>query len=84
MVKRKYVRKISKCYVVEEDSLYPFTVVKICRSRRLAEHYVRVLNPKWQEAFGLDLTVTEMPFYEDLDYETRIVEVAEDEGYLNE
>jgi hypothetical protein len=28
----------------------------------------------------LELTVSEAPFYEDLDYETRIVEVADDEG----
>ena len=75
---KKYIRKISKCYVVEEDSPYPFNVVKICRSRKLAEHYVRVLNPKWEEAFGLKLQVTEMPFYEDLNYDTEIVEVAED------
>ena len=80
MSERKYVRKISKCYVVEEDSPYPFRIIKICRSRKLAEHYVRVLTPKWKECFGLELQVTEMPFYEDLDYETRIVEIADDGG----
>jgi hypothetical protein len=77
---KKYVRRISKCYLVEEVSPYPTEVVKICRSRRLAEHYVRVLSPKWEECFGLELTVSEAPFYEDLDYETRIVVVADDEG----
>lgn len=78
MTEKRYIRRISKCYIVEEDSIFPDKLIKICRSKRLAEHYVRVLTPKWKEAFGLDLRITEMPFYEDLDYETEIVEIAED------
>lgn len=80
MSERRYVRKISKCYIVEEDSIFPDKLVKICRSKKLAEHYVRVLSPKWIEAFGFGLRVVEMPFYEDLDYRTQVVEVAEDSG----
>ena len=80
MSERRYVRKISDCYVVEEDSPFPDKLVKICRSKRLAEHYVRVLSPKWIEAFGFGLRVVKMPFYEDLDYRTQVVEIAEDSG----
>lgn len=80
MSERRYVRKISKCYIVEEDSIFPDKLVKICRSKKLAEHYVRVLSPKWIKAFGFGLRVVEMPFYEDLDYDTMVVEVAEDSG----
>ena len=78
MTEKRYTRRISKCYIVEEDSMFPDKLIKICRSKRLAEHYVRVLTPKWKEAFGFGLRVSEMPFYEDLDYETEIVEIAED------
>ena len=35
---------------------------------------------QWIEAFGFGLRVVEMPFYEDLDYDTMVVEVAEDSG----
>ena len=74
---KKYTRRVSKCYIVEEDSMFPDRLIKICRSKRLAEHYVRILTPKWKEAFGLDLRVTEMPFYEDLGYETEIVDIVD-------
>ena len=80
MSEMRYVRKISKCYIVEEDSIFPDKLVKICRSKKLAEHYVRVLSPKLIDAFGFGLRVVEMPFYEDLDYDTMVVEVAEDSG----
>ena len=78
MTEKRYTRRISKCYIVEEDGIFPDKLIKICRSKRLAEHYVRVLTPKWKETFGIGLRVVEMPFYEDLDYETEIVEIAED------
>ena len=64
---KKGLRRVSKCYIVEDDAPFESFPVKICRTRRLAEHYVRILTPKWEEAFGFGLRVTECPFYEDDD-----------------
>lgn len=65
-MKHKYMRKVSKCYLVEEDVGFETSPVKICRTKELAEHYQRILTPKWIEAFGYGLRVVEERFYEDL------------------
>mgnify|MGYP006908903902 CR=1 FL=1 len=70
----KFTRKKTICYIVEDDAPFESFPVRICSSRRLAEHYVRVLSPKWEECFGFGLRVTEFPLYvdmeEDLEFET--------------
>ena len=62
----EYTRKVCKCYLVKEDHPYAWDTIKICSSKELAEHYVRLLSPKWKAALGVDLTVQEDYFYEDL------------------
>lgn len=73
----KYTRKISTIYILQEDSPYFESYLKICRTRTLAEHYRRILEPKWIEAFGFGLRIVEEKFYEDLtiispEFETEI------------
>ena len=74
----KCTRRISKCYLLEEDIGFETSPIKICRSRKLAEHYQRILTPKWEEAFGFGLRVVEMPFYEDTTVDVPVDVVLED------
>ena len=69
---------MSKCYIVEDDAPFESFPVKICRTRRLAEHYKRILTPKWEEAFGFGLRVVEFPFYEDDEADIEVNILIED------
>lgn len=77
-MKHKYMRRVSNCYLLEEDVGFETSPVKICRSRELAEHYKRILTPKWIEAFGFGLRVVETRFYEDLRAPTPVECAVED------
>lgn len=72
MIKTSVKRRISICYILEEDSPFESSPIKICRSKRLAEHYKKILSPKWKDTFGFDLFIREEKFYEDDDFETEI------------
>lgn len=57
-------RVITTCYVLE--TLEPYgngDIIKICSNRRIAEHYQRLLQPKFQESMGIDLVITEHRFH---------------------
>lgn len=57
-------RVITTCYVLE--TLEPYEngdTIKICSNRRIAEHYQRLLQPKFQESMGIDLVITEHRFH---------------------
>lgn len=79
MEKKVVKRRISKCYILEEDIPFEASPIKICRTRKLAEHYKRILSPKWEEAFGYGLRVQETKFYEDDTEETEVYNVYEPE-----
>lgn len=74
-----FTRKKITIWIVEEDSPYGlFETIRICSSKKLAEHYKRILSPKWEEAFGYGLRVVEDNLYidttEDLQVETMVSE----------
>lgn len=78
MKKIKHRRKISKCYLVVKDCGFESEPIKICRSKKLAEHYCLVLTSKWEKMFGFGLIVQEWKFYEDTEIDTETIEVYED------
>ena len=66
MTNKQYTRKISKCYILEDDAPFESSPIKICRTLPLAEHYKRILEPMWIEAFGFGLRITEEKLYEEI------------------
>ena len=66
MTNKQYTRKISKCYILEDDAPFESSPIRICRTRALAEHYKRILEPMWIEAFGFGLRITEEKLYEEI------------------
>ena len=66
MTEKQYTRKISKCYILEDDAPFESSPIRICKTRALAEHYKRILEPQWKEAFGFGLRIVEMKFYEEI------------------
>ena len=57
-------RVITTCYVLE--TLEPYgngDIIKICSNRDIAEHYQRLLQPKFKESMGVDLVITEHKFH---------------------
>ena len=92
MTEKQYTRKISKCYILEDDAPFESSPMRICRTRALAEHYKRILEPTWKEAFGFGLRIVEMKFYEEItetptevqtEMDNRIISLIED-AYKNE
>lgn len=73
----KFKRRVTRCYVLEDDAPFESSPIKICRSRRLAEHYKRILEPKWEEAFGFGLRIIEEKFYEDDEAETPVENIIQ-------
>lgn len=65
MTEKQYTRKISKCYILEDDAPFESSPIRICRTKELAEHYKKILEPKWLESFGFGLRVMEEKFYEE-------------------
>ena len=56
-------RVITTCYVLE--TLEPYgngDIIKICSNRDIAEHYQRLLQPKFKESMDIDLAITEHRF----------------------
>ena len=60
-----YNRKISKCYILEEDLPIESSPIRICNTKKLAEHYKRILTPKYLKAFGIGLRIVEYNYYEE-------------------
>ena len=63
----KSIKVVSVWNVVEETG-FESEPIKICNSKRLAEHYKRVLAPKYKQAFGIPLTIVEDKLYIDTKY----------------
>ena len=80
MTEHKYTRKKITIWIVEEDSPYGlFETIRICSSKALAEHYKRVLSPKWEEAFGYGLRVIEDNLYIDMTEDLQVETMVSDE-----
>ena len=80
MTDKKYSRKKITIWKVEEDSPYGFyETIRICSSKALAEHYKRVLSPKWEALFGYGLRVVEDNLYIDMTEDLQVETIVSDE-----
>ena len=75
----KYTRKKITVWIVEDDAPFESFPVRICSSKRLAEHYVKVLSPKWMDAFGFGLRVMEGSLYIDMTEDLKVETICSEE-----